>query len=144
MATSILSKFEFSAVSKKGSAVKEDPVVAARNKMLTAIAAQMVYAAEFVKDGVIAERTKAARRKIDGTWKTVDVTKRPLAMFFEAEGNYYVTPKYGARPLQLGDGKHSIKVGASKNIVPMLKLLYKATEMKELDKAIGEARKRKS
>ncbi len=145
MSKSILSTFNMVDVKKGNGNGGGDKVVEARNKMLSGITEQIMLAAEMVKNGVIATQTKAKRVKgADGVWAMENVTFQPRTWFFEKAGTWYTFAKYGNRSLPIQNGKHAIECGASKNVGIMLHKLHEATEMKELDELIANARKRKN
>ncbi len=139
-ASAFLSGLNFTTVKKTATV---DVTVAARDKLLEAISAQLTLAAEFLEHGKILPRKKDKREKgSDGAWTTTEVEYVPRTWWFTHDGQVYANVRYGNRPLVFENGKSAIVIGDNANIIPTLELVYKAVAAKELDAIIMSTRKR--
>jgi hypothetical protein len=122
--------------------VQNDPVIARREKLLTAIAEQ-----KLVLDAVTRGQTyisKVRRWKDDGNGDKalVEVPKRVRPWFFQQDNGWYVQCRYGARPLMLDAKSNAVFIAKLGDVAPTLAAIEAAVKAGELDQAIAAISKR--
>ena len=130
---SMLSKLTFKTVQR---AVKVDPVVARRNKLMAAIEEQgRVLDAALVGHSYTVAVTRAKKDE-NGARVKVAAEKGVRAWFFAQDAGWYVQCKYGVRVLALSDKGNAVWVKEQKDVKGVLQALYAAAAAGELDAAL--------
>jgi hypothetical protein len=122
--------------------VQVDPVLARRDKLLTAIAEQQKVLAAAI-DGENYTVNAMRIHKVDGEKVRSYVERKVRAWFFEQDAGWYVQCKYGARTLHLSDSGNAVFVPKLDAVKAVLETFKLAVMSGELDVALANASKRK-
>lgn len=139
---SVLKKLNLSDHNQKRA--KVDPVIRSRTKFSAALQQQIDIVEATAKGESFTVERMRWKTNDEGVRERVPTKIIPRPWFWEEKGVVYLMPKIGVRPLEIEQGKPTIKVGKMTELVPTLKMLTEAVEAGELDKQIAEANSRKS
>ncbi len=128
-----LEKLTFKSVTRSS---KQDPVQLRRRKLVAAIEEQVKAADAAAKGESYEVARKSWVKNEQGEKVLVDKLRKVRPWFFEQDGGWYVQCKYGNKALKIGSG-NAVFVKALKDIADALNTLKAATEVGELDEAIG-------
>ena len=136
-----LAKLTFKSVAK---AVARDPVVARRDKLVSALEEQKsVLAAALEGQDHITERTKWMVNA-EGQRVLVKTQRRVKPWFFEQDGGWYLQCRYGARVISVDGKNNAVFVKSLKDVASVLEALIAAARAGELDAVIAVAADRKT
>ena len=116
-------------------AVKRDPIIARRDKLVAGLKDQkLVHAATLKKEDHLVERDK---------WMTNDTGERVLVKthrrirpwFFAQDGGWYVQCRYGARVIAADGTNNAVFVKSLADVLRVLDALLNAAAAGELDRA---------
>ena len=131
-----LAKLNFKTVIKT---TTRDPVVARREKLITALKEQkLVYAAALEGQDYRVERHKWMNNE-HGERVSVQTHRRVRPWFFEQDGGWYVQCRYGARVIAADGTNNAVFVKTLKEVEPVLDAFIAAASSGELDTAIAKA-----
>jgi hypothetical protein len=131
-----LSKLKFTNVARKSTV---DPIIRRREKLLEKLDEQK-QAAQHAIDGKVYTPTKRGWITDDetGEKRLVEKPKKVRAWFWESAGDWYFQVRYGAKLLELANGKSSIEVGDKGKLIDVIDLCISAVKEGELDKQLTE------
>ena len=96
-----------------------NPIVSRRQRLLTAIDRQMAMINVTVDGGDLSTVTPG-RKTPDWYW-------------MDEDGNYFVSIKYGKKPVEIGKGKYSIQCESLREIIDALKIVKEHVIRGEID-----------
>ncbi|AGI72996.1 hypothetical protein OA238_c29850 [Octadecabacter arcticus 238] len=123
--------------------VKQDPVLARRDKLVAAIEEQGRVLAAVVAGEEYTVKTKRWQTNDAGERVRVEHEKRVRAWFFEQDAGYYVQCRYGSRVLNINGKSNAVFVDKLNDVAGVIEAFKKAAETGELDKAVVEAAAKK-
>jgi hypothetical protein len=124
--------------------VKQDPVLARREKLVAAIEEQgRVLAAVLAGDEYIV-KSKRWQTNEAGERLRVEHEKRVRAWFFEQDNGYYVQCRYGSRVLSINGKSNAVFVDKLDDVAGVLDAFKQAAIAGELDSAIAIVMKARS
>ena len=134
-----LAKLNFKTVTKTNT---RDPVIARREKLITALKEQKLVHAGAVegKDHRV-ERHKWMTNEY-GERASVQTHRRVRPWFFEQDGGWYVQCRYGARVIAADGTNNAVFVKTLKEVLPVLDAFIAAASAGELDGAIAKTAER--
>jgi hypothetical protein len=136
-----LAKLTFKSVAK---AVAHDPVVARRDKLVSALEEQqLVLAAALEGTDYLKQRSKWMNNE-HGERVLVKTQRRVRAWFFAQDGGWYVQCRYGARVIAVDGKNNAVFVKSLKEVGPVIDVMIAAAKAGELDPVIAAAADRKS
>lgn len=135
---SVLAKLNLKTVQRN---MQKDPVVARRDKLVSAIEEQGKVLAAMLAGEQYSVTVQRWKSDADGQRVRVATEKRVRAWFFEQDGGYYVQCRYGTRILNINGKSNAVFVDSLGAVQAVLDALKIAAETGELDKAIAYATK---
>jgi hypothetical protein len=135
---SVFSKLKLVA-SKKDRSVS--PVVARRNKLVSKIEEQLLFATA-QRDGQVyaPKRFKSVLDKTSGVRNTVESAKRINEWHWtNSAGKINLSVRYGSKTLELAKGKNAIELSNFDELLTAFAALKEAVLAGELDEAISQA-----
>ena len=96
-----------------------NPIVSRRQRLLTAIDKQIATITVTVDGGDLSTVTPGR--------------KTPAWYWMDEGGNYFVSIKYGKKPVEIGKGKYSIQCESLREIIDALKIVKEHVIRGELD-----------
>ena len=135
---SVFSKLKLVA-SKKDRSVS--PVVARRNKLVSKIEEQLLFATA-QRDGQVyaPKRFKSVLDKTSGVRNTVESAKRIKEWYWtNSAGKINLSVRYGSKTLELAKGKNAIELSNFDELLTAFAALKEAVLAGELDEAISQA-----
>ncbi|MCR9140320.1 MAG: hypothetical protein NXI27_30425, partial [Alphaproteobacteria bacterium] len=120
-----------------------DPVLARRDKLVTALKEQqLVHAGVLKGEDHLIERHKWMNNE-QGERVLVKTNRRVRPWFFEQDGGWYVQSRYGARVIAADGRNNAVFVKSLKDVGAVLEAFIAATQGGELDAAMAQAAERK-
>jgi hypothetical protein len=136
-----LAKLTFKSVTK---AVAHDPVVARRDKIVSALEEQqLVLASALEGTDYLKQRSKWMNNE-HGQRVLVKTQRRVRAWFFAQDGGWYVQCRYGARVIAVDGKNNAVFVRSLKEVASVLDAFIAAAKAGELDPVIAAAADRKT
>jgi hypothetical protein len=136
-----LAKLTFKSVTK---VVAHDPVVARRDKIVSALEEQqLVLAAALEETDYLKQRSKWMNNE-HGERVLVKTQRRVRAWFFAQDGGWYVQCRYGARVIAVDGKNNAVFVRSLKEVASVLDAFIAAAKAGELDPVIAAAADRKT
>jgi hypothetical protein len=117
--------------------VKQDPVLARRDKLVAAIEEQGRVLAAVVAGEEYTVKTMRWQTNDAGERVRVEHEKRVRAWFFEQDAGYYVQCRYGARILFLNGKNNAVWVEKLDEVAGVLETFKQAALAGELDRAVA-------
>jgi hypothetical protein len=131
-----LAKLTFKSVAK---AVAHDPVVARRDKLVSALEEQqLVLAAALQGTDYLKQRSKWMTND-QGERVLVKTQRRVRAWFFAQDGGWYVQCRYGARVIAVDGKNNAVFVKSLNEVGPVIEVMIAAAKAGELDTVIAAA-----
>jgi hypothetical protein len=123
--------------------VKQDPVLARREKLTAAIDEQCKVLAAVLASNEYTVKTRRWQKNDVGERVHVEHEKRVRAWFFEQDNGYYVQCKYGSRILNITAKNNAVFVDKLDDVAGVLEAFKKAAETGELDDAVAKTAAKK-
>ena len=123
--------------------VKQDPVLARRDKLVAAIEEQGRVLAAVLAGEEYTVKSKRWQTNDAGERVRVEHAKLVRAWFFEQDNGYYVQCRYGSRVLSINGKSNAVFVDKLDEVAGVLEAFKQAAEAGELDKAVVEATAKK-
>lgn len=117
---------------------RQDPIQAARKRILHDLAQQREVLAAALAGTEYKVTAKRRRQSIDGSRVEYETQKRIRAWFFPLNGGWYVQCKLGTRPLTLADDKNAVFVQELPEVEQVLAAFEQAVLAGELDAAFND------
>lgn len=147
MTTATLATLKFVQAVKPSAVSTINPVERRRNALTARIEEQILLANSLLAGKPVEfTRTRSTKNAAGEVVKST-VPKKLAAWFWQSNGRYLVTVKYGASPLTFAKGTNAVETPALKGVVTVLTAFKTATAAGELDEAISAVtskRKRKT
>ena len=124
--------------------VKQDPVLARRDKLVAAIEEQGRVLAAVLAGNEYTVKTRRWQTNDAGERVRVEHEKRVRAWFFEQDNGYYVQCRYGSRVLNINGKSNAVFVDKLNDVAGVLQAFKKAAETGELDSAVAFVTKARS
>ena len=117
--------------------VKQDPVLARREKLVAAIEEQGRVLAAVLAGDEYTVKSKRWQTNEAGERLRVEHEKRVRAWFFEQDAGYYVQCRYGSRVLSINGKSNAVFVDKLGDIAGVLDAFKQAAKTGELDSAVA-------
>ncbi|ALI54569.1 DUF6641 family protein [Celeribacter marinus] len=124
--------------------VKQDPVLARREKLVAAIEEQGRVLAAVLAGDEYTVKSKRWQTNDAGERVRVEHEKRVRAWFFEQDAGYYVQCRYGSRVLNINGKSNAVFVDKLDDVAGVLDAFKQAAIAGELDKAVAFVTKARS
>lgn len=139
-----LNKLKLTTVSRERTA---DPVLRRREKLLEKLSEQRNAAQHFLEGKVFTPTKKGwVIDEETGEKSLIEKPKKVRPWYWETGGVWYLQVRYGAKPIEIGNGKPSIEVGAKEEVLNAIDVCISAVKAGELDKQLtalaGDAAKK--
>lgn len=124
--------------------VKQDPVLARREKLVAAIEEQGRVLAAMLAGDEYTVKSKRWQTNEAGERVRVEHEKRVRAWFFEQDNGFYVQCRYGSRVLNINGKSNAVFVDKLDDVAGVLDAFKQAAIAGELDKAVAFVTKARS
>ena len=124
--------------------VKQDPVLARREKLVAAIEEQGRVLAAVVAGEEYTVKTMRWQTNDAGERVRVEHAKLVRAWFFEQDAGYYVQCRYGSRVLSINGKSNAVFVDQLDDVAGVLDAFKQAAKTGELDSAVAIIMKARS
>lgn len=124
--------------------VKQDPVLARRDKLVAAIEEQGRVLAAMLAGDEYTVKSKRWQTNEAGERLRVEHEKRVRAWFFEQDAGYYVQCRYGSRVLNINGKSNAVFVDKLDDVAGVLESFKQAAKAGELDSAVAIVMKARS
>jgi hypothetical protein len=124
--------------------VKQDPVLARREKLVAAIEEQGRVLAAVLAGEEYTVKTMRWQTNDAGERVRVEHAKLVRAWFFEQDNGYYVQCRYGSRVLNINGKSNAVFVDKLDNVAGVLDAFKQAAKTGELDSAVAIVMKARS
>lgn len=124
--------------------VKQDPVLARREKLAAAIEEQGRVLAAMLAGDEYTVKSKRWQTNEAGERLRVEHEKRVRAWFFEQDNGYYVQCRYGSRVLSINGKSNAVFVDKLDDVAGVLNAFKQAAIAGELDSAVAIVMKARS
>ena len=124
--------------------VKQDPVLARREKLVAAIEEQGRVLAAMLAGDEYTVKSKRWQTNEAGERLRVEHEKRVRAWFFEQDNGYYVQCRYGSRVLSINGKSNAVFVDKLNDVAGVLDAFKQAAIAGELDSAVAIVMKARS
>jgi hypothetical protein len=131
-----LAKLTFKSVAK---AVAHDPVVARRDKLVSALEEQQLVLAAALEGGDHLKHRSKWMNNEHGERVLVKTQRRVRAWFFAQDGGWYVQCRYGARVISVNGRNNAVFVKTLKDVGSVFHTFLSATKSGELDAVLATA-----
>lgn len=124
--------------------VKQDPVLARREKLVAAIEEQGRVLAAMLAGDEYTVKSKRWQTNEAGERLRVEHEKRVRAWFFEQDNGFYVQCRYGSRVLSINGKSNAVFVDKLDDVSGVLEAFKQAAKAGELDSSVAIAMKARS
>jgi hypothetical protein len=124
--------------------VKQDPVLARRDKLVAAIEEQGRVLAVMLAGEEYTVKTMRWQTNDAGERVRVEHAKLVRAWFFEQDAGYYVQCRYGSRVLNINGKSNAVFVDKLDDVAGVLDAFKQAAKTGELDSAVAIVMKARS
>ena len=124
--------------------VKQDPVIARREKLVAAIEEQGRVLAAVLAGEEYTVKTMRWQTNEAGERVRVEHAKLVRAWFFEQDNGYYVQCRYGSRVLSINGKSNAVFVDKLDDVAGVLDAFEQAAKTGELDSAVAIVMKARS
>jgi hypothetical protein len=123
--------------------VKQDPVLARREKLTAAIDEQCKVLAAVLAGEEYTVKTQRWQKNDVGERVRVEHAKLVRAWFFEQDAGYYVQCRYGSRVLNINGKSNAVFVDKLDDVAGVLDAFKQAAKTGELDDAVAKTAAKK-
>jgi hypothetical protein len=124
--------------------VKQDPILARREKLVAAIEEQGRVLAAMLAGDEYTVKSKRWQTNEAGERLRVEHEKRVRAWFFEQDAGFYVQCRYGSRVLSINGKSNAVFVDKLDDVAGVLDAFKQAAKTGELDSAVAIVMKARS